>query len=202
MAPRHASAAAPLRTPVLPGGCGEGEGMAIFHDGPPADVAPAPPHRPSGDIGCYVVLARSSGGPRPARRSQPGSSWPTSVSRGWAGAPATSPAPSGRPAGTSPPPPPRRHSGGPEAGRDPQVVSLKTFDRNATPLLIGINLNCLFPRLCDERSPADKDPDLLRGLGKKWAPLKPADPDFLRRVYFLSGSLRSPRLQESAAERP
>jgi hypothetical protein len=34
--------------------------------------------------------------------------------------------------------------------------------------------------LYDERSPADKDPGLLRGLGKKWPPLKPADPDLLR----------------------
>ncbi len=46
--------------------------------------------------------------------------------------------------------------------------------------LIGIHLNCLFPRICDERSPEEKDPDLLRGLGMKWAPLKPKDPDLLR----------------------
>ena len=46
--------------------------------------------------------------------------------------------------------------------------------------LIGIHLNCLFPRLGDEREPADKDPDLLRGLGMKWAPLKPRDPEMLR----------------------
>ena len=46
--------------------------------------------------------------------------------------------------------------------------------------LIGIHLNCLFPRICDERSPEEKDPDLLRGLGMKWAPLKPVDPDMLR----------------------
>ena len=46
--------------------------------------------------------------------------------------------------------------------------------------LIGIHLNCLFPRLGDEREPADKDPDLLRGLGMKWAPIKPRDPDMLR----------------------
>jgi microsomal epoxide hydrolase len=45
--------------------------------------------------------------------------------------------------------------------------------------LIGIHLNCLFPRLSDERAPEDKDPDLLRGLGMKWAPLKPTDPEFL-----------------------
>ena len=46
--------------------------------------------------------------------------------------------------------------------------------------LIGIHLNCLFPRIADERPPEDKDPDLLRGLGMKWAPLKPADPEMLR----------------------
>ena len=45
--------------------------------------------------------------------------------------------------------------------------------------LIGIHLNCLFPRLGDEREPEDKDPDILRGLGMKWAPLKPTDPDML-----------------------
>lgn len=46
--------------------------------------------------------------------------------------------------------------------------------------LIGIHLNCLFPRLGDEREPEDKDPDILRGLGMKWAPVKPKDPDMLR----------------------
>ncbi len=46
--------------------------------------------------------------------------------------------------------------------------------------LIGIHLNCLFPRLGDEREPADKDPDILRGLGMQWAPVKPQDPDMLR----------------------
>ena len=45
--------------------------------------------------------------------------------------------------------------------------------------LIGIHLNCLFPRLGDERSPEEKDPNLLRGLGMKWAPLKPKDPEML-----------------------
>jgi len=45
--------------------------------------------------------------------------------------------------------------------------------------LIGIHLNCLFPRIADERPPEDRDPDLLRGLGMKWAPLKPADPEML-----------------------
>jgi microsomal epoxide hydrolase len=45
--------------------------------------------------------------------------------------------------------------------------------------LIGIHLNCLFPRICDERPPEDKDPDLLRGLGMGWAPLKPKDPEML-----------------------
>ena len=45
--------------------------------------------------------------------------------------------------------------------------------------LIGIHLNCLFPRLGDEREPADRDPDLLRGLGMKWAPVKPKDPEML-----------------------
>ena len=44
---------------------------------------------------------------------------------------------------------------------------------------IGIHLNCLFPRLGDEREPEDKDPNILRGLGMKWAPLKPTDPDML-----------------------
>ena len=34
--------------------------------------------------------------------------------------------------------------------------------------LIGIHLNCLFPRLGDEREPEDKDPNILRGLGMKW----------------------------------
>ena len=46
--------------------------------------------------------------------------------------------------------------------------------------LIGIHLNCLFPRLGDEREREDKDPDILRGLGMKWAPVKPKDPDMLR----------------------
>ena len=46
--------------------------------------------------------------------------------------------------------------------------------------LVGIHLNCLFPRLGDEREPEDKDPDILRGLGMKWAPVKPKDPDMLR----------------------
>ena len=46
--------------------------------------------------------------------------------------------------------------------------------------LIGIHLNCLFPRLGDEREPEDKDPDILRGLGMKWAPVKPKDPDMLQ----------------------
>ena len=46
--------------------------------------------------------------------------------------------------------------------------------------LIGIHLNCLFPRLGDEREPEDKEPDILRGLGMKWAPVKPKDPDMLR----------------------
>ena len=46
--------------------------------------------------------------------------------------------------------------------------------------LLGIHLNCLFPRLGDERPEADKDPDILRGLGLKWAPVKPDDPDMLR----------------------
>jgi pimeloyl-ACP methyl ester carboxylesterase len=46
--------------------------------------------------------------------------------------------------------------------------------------LIGIHLNCLFPRLGDEREPEDKDPDFIRGLGVKWAPVKPKDPDMLR----------------------
>ncbi len=46
--------------------------------------------------------------------------------------------------------------------------------------LIGIHLNCLFPRLGDEREPEDKDPDILRGLGMKWAPVKPKDPEMLR----------------------
>jgi pimeloyl-ACP methyl ester carboxylesterase len=45
--------------------------------------------------------------------------------------------------------------------------------------LVGIHLNCLFPRLGDERGPEDKDPDLLRGLGLKWAPIKPKDPEML-----------------------
>ena len=45
--------------------------------------------------------------------------------------------------------------------------------------LVGIHLNCLFPRLGDEREPEDKDPDLLRGLGMKWAPVKPKDPEML-----------------------
>ena len=39
--------------------------------------------------------------------------------------------------------------------------------------LIGIHLNCLFPRLGDERAPEDKDPEILRGLGMKWASVKP-----------------------------
>ena len=39
--------------------------------------------------------------------------------------------------------------------------------------LIGIHLNCLFPRLGEERAPEDKDPDILRGLGMKWASVKP-----------------------------
>ncbi len=46
--------------------------------------------------------------------------------------------------------------------------------------LIGIHFNCLYQRLCDERAPEEKDPDLLRGLGMKLAPLKPTDPDLLR----------------------
>ena len=46
--------------------------------------------------------------------------------------------------------------------------------------LIGIHLNCLFPRLGDEREAEDKDPNILRGLGMKWAPLRPTDPDILR----------------------
>ena len=46
--------------------------------------------------------------------------------------------------------------------------------------LVGIHLNCLFPRLGDEREPQDKDPDILRGLGMKWAPVRPKDPDMLR----------------------
>ena len=46
--------------------------------------------------------------------------------------------------------------------------------------LIGIHLNCLFPRISDERSLEEKDPDLLRGLGMQWAPLKPEDPEMLR----------------------
>ena len=45
--------------------------------------------------------------------------------------------------------------------------------------LVGIHLNCLFPRLGDERGPEDKDPDLLRGLGLRWAPIKPKDPEML-----------------------
>ena len=47
--------------PPLPReGAGEGEGVAIFHDGPPADVAPrSAPRRASGDIGCYVPITLS-----------------------------------------------------------------------------------------------------------------------------------------------
>ncbi len=46
--------------------------------------------------------------------------------------------------------------------------------------LVGIHLNCLFPRLGDERPPEDQDPDLLRGLGMIWAPIRPKDPEMLR----------------------
>lgn len=46
--------------------------------------------------------------------------------------------------------------------------------------LTGIHLNCLFPRLGDERPEQDKDPDFLRGLGMKWAPIKPEDPEMLQ----------------------
>jgi len=46
--------------------------------------------------------------------------------------------------------------------------------------LIGIHLNFLYPRIGDERPPEEKDPDILRGFGMRWAPLKPTDPDLLR----------------------
>lgn len=46
--------------------------------------------------------------------------------------------------------------------------------------LIGIHFNCLYQRLCDERAPEEKDPNILRGLGMKLAPLKPEDPELLK----------------------
>jgi len=39
--------------------------------------------------------------------------------------------------------------------------------------LIGIHLNCLFPRINDERLPEEKYPDILWGLGMKWAHQSP-----------------------------
>jgi hypothetical protein len=89
-------------------------------------------HKVSGTFRLGSPSPRSSGGPRPARRSRPGSFSPTSGSRGWAGAPTRSPAPGGADAGKCHlGSPTGRDPSGPVADRDPTLVLVRRLYRSS-----------------------------------------------------------------------